>query len=187
MIFRSDFSFGGDGFRLKYETRTYQVVAPFFFSRIITLFDNPINFLVCGGKFEDENGVVTSPWWPSRYEDNKICAYDIEAPLGKAIVMNFTDFDIENDCDFDSLTIYDGVDANSTKIGTYCGTRKPPTVISTLNHIHMIFQTDSSNTGPGFRASYSFVEAGRFDLSWNKELNKTFDDENTFSRLRRNN
>lgn len=102
----------------------------------------------------------------NRYEDNKNCLFDIEAPLGKAIVLNFTDFDIENDCDFDSLTIYDGVDANSTKIGTYCGTRKPPTAISTLNHMHLIFDTDQSNTGPGFRATYSFIDAGmhRFDL-----------------------
>lgn len=105
--------------------------------------------------------MITSPWWPNQYEDNKNCLYDIEAPLGKAITLNFTDFDIENDCDFDSLTIYDGVDSNSTKIGTYCGTRKPPTAISTLNHMHLIFQTDQSNTGPGFRASYSFIDAGK--------------------------
>lgn len=85
--------------------------------------------------------------------------------MGKAIVMNFTDFDIEDDCDFDSLSIYDGIDANSTKIGQYCGTRTPPTVISTLNHVHMIFQTDSSNTGTGFRANYSFIDAGMFGLS----------------------
>lgn len=101
----------------------------------------------------------------NRYEDNKNCLFDIEAPLGKAIVLNFTDFDIENDCDFDSLTIYDGVDANSTKIGTYCGTRKPPTAISTLNHMHLIFDTDQSNTGPGFRATYSFIDAGATSCS----------------------
>lgn len=117
-------------------------------------------FQVCGGKFEDDNGVITSPWFPKPYEDSKYCAYDIEAPMGKAIVLNFTDFDIEYDCDFDSLTIYDGVDTNSTKIGTYCGTRMPPAMVSTLNHIHLVFQTDSSNSGPGFRAVYSFIDAG---------------------------
>lgn len=118
--------------------------------------------LVCGGKYEDDNSVITSPWWPNNYEDNKNCAYDIIAPLGKAIVLNFTDFDIEEDCDFDSLSIYDGVDANSTKIGMYCGTRMPPSAISTMNHMHLNFQTDSSNNGPGFRANYSFIDAGMF-------------------------
>lgn len=114
---------------------------------------------MCGGKFQDENGVITSPWFPNPYDDNKVCLYDIEAPLGKSIVLNFTNFDIEADCDFDSLNIYDGVDSNATRIGTYCGNTKPPTAISTLNHMHMVFSTDSSNSGPGFRATYSFIDA----------------------------
>lgn len=116
--------------------------------------------IVCGGKYEDNNGVVTSPWFPQPYEDNKICLYNIEAPLGKAIILNFTDFDIENDCDFDSLTIYDGIDTNGTRVGTFCGTRIPPTVVSTLNHIHLIFRSDASNSAQGFRATYSFIDAG---------------------------
>lgn len=125
-------------------------------------FNNNKNILisVCGGKFGDENGVITSPRFPNSYEDNKNCAYDIEAPLGKAIILNFTDFSIESDCDFDSLKIYDGVNANGTKIGEYCGDDLPPPAISTLNHMHLIFSTDYSNTGPGFRATYSFIDAG---------------------------
>lgn len=115
---------------------------------------------VCGGKFDAENSTITSPRYPESYEDNKICVYDIEAPLGKAIVLNFTDFDVENDCDFDSLTIYDGIDANSTKLGTYCGDKIPPVAISTHNHMHLVFQTDYSITGTGFRATYSYVDAG---------------------------
>lgn len=130
-----------------------------------------IVYLVCGGKFENDNGFIMSPWYPNHYEDSKTCAYDIEAPLGKAIVLNFTDFDIENDCDFDSLTIYDGVNANSTLIGRYCGSRKPPVAVSTMNHMHLIFQTDSSTTGPGFKAFYSFVDARKssfmiLNLQW---------------------
>ena len=118
--------------------------------------------LVCGGKFEDDNGVITSPWYPNPYDDNKICIYDIEAPLGKAIVLNFTNFDIEADCDFDSLRIYDGVDSNATLIGTYCGDENPPVATSRMNHLHLIFSTDSSNTGPGFRATYKFIDASSF-------------------------
>ncbi|XP_031624566.1 cubilin homolog [Contarinia nasturtii] len=135
VVFHTDFSFSDEGFRLKYET-------------------------VCGGKFEDENGVITSPWYPNPYEDNKNCIYDIQAPLGKSIILNFTAFDIEADCDFDSLSIYDGVDSNSTLIGQYCGSNKPPVAMSTMNHLHLVFSTDSSNQGPGFRAQYSFIDAG---------------------------
>lgn len=109
--------------------------------------------------------MITSPWFPNPYEDNKNCVYDIIAPLGKAIVLNFTDFNIEDDCDFDSLRIYDGVDSNGTLIGTYCGSERPPSAISTFNHLHLVFQTDSSNTGPGFKASYSFIDASTFECS----------------------
>lgn len=96
------------------------------------------------------------------YYYSKYCEYDIEAPLDKAIVLNFTDFDVENDCDFDSLTIYDGVNTNSTKLGTYCGDKLPPVVVSTHNHLYLVFSTDSSNTAPGFRATYSYADAGAF-------------------------
>lgn len=117
---------------------------------------------VCGGKFDAENGTITSPRYPNNYEDNKYCVYDIEAPLDKAIILNFTDFDMENDCDFDSLDIYDGVDANSTKLGTYCGDKIPPLAISTHNHLHLVFVSDMSNTGTGFRATYTFTDAGGY-------------------------
>lgn len=117
--------------------------------------------LVCGGKFEDDNGIITSPWFPNPYENNKLCLYDIDAPLGKAIVLNFTDFDVEDDCDYDSLKIYDGADSNATRIGTYCGTSKPPVATSTLNVLHLVFSSDSSNTRPGFKAHYSFVDTGK--------------------------
>lgn len=80
--------------------------------------------------------------------------------MNKAIVLNFTDFDIEDDCDFDSLSIYDGIDSNSTEIGNYCGTSLPPAAISTHNHMHLVFETDASLAGRGFKANYSFIDAG---------------------------
>lgn len=119
------------------------------------------SFSVCGGKFEDDNGVIMSPFYPQPYENSRVCHFDIIAPLGKAIVLNFTDFDIEDDCDFDSLAIYDGSDSTSTQIGNYCGEETPPPAISTLNHMHLVFQSDTSISGRGFKANYSFIDAGK--------------------------
>lgn len=102
-----------------------------------------------------------SPMYPSHYENSRTCFFDIEAPLGKAITLNFTDFDLEDDCDFDSLSIYDGVDSNSTRIGEYCGQSVPPTAISTLNHMHLEFKSDSSISGRGFKGNYSFIDASK--------------------------
>lgn len=116
---------------------------------------------MCGGKFEDENGIIMSPLYPNHYEHSRKCFFDIEAPLGKAITLNFTDFGMEDDCDFDSLSIYDGVDNNSTLIGSYCGESIPPVAISTFNHLHLEFQSDSSISGRGFKATYSFMDSSK--------------------------
>ncbi|XP_055294887.1 tolloid-like protein 2 [Sitodiplosis mosellana] len=133
VVFRTDSSRHFGGFHLKYETD-------------------------CGGKYQDDNGIITSPFYPSPYDEDKNCIYDIEAPLGKAIILNFTNFDIEADCDFDSLRIYDGFDSNATLIGTYCGNEKPLPVTSKMNHLHLIFSTDRYDTGQGFKASYTFID-----------------------------
>lgn len=164
VVFHTDFSFGYEGFRLSYDTGCLIKIH----MKIQNITDHFLaNSLVCGGRFDEEGGVITSPWYPKNYDDNKNCAYDIEAPLGKSIVLNFTDFDVEDECSFDSLSIYDGVDNNSTLIGRYCGTEKPPVAVSTMNHMHLIFQTDVSNTGRGFKAFYSFVDASECEnIKW---------------------
>lgn len=120
--------------------------------------------VVCGGDFDDENGgTIHSPWYPRPYEDGKSCVYNIIAPLGNAIVLNFTDFDIEDECDFDSLSLYDGIDSNATKIGQYCGSAIPPPAVSTQNHMHILFNTDMSIAGRGFKGNYSFIDSGEFN------------------------
>lgn len=51
-----------------------------------------------------------SPGYPQPYESGRQCTYEIEADVGKAIVLDFIDFDIEDtsypDCDFDYLKVY---------------------------------------------------------------------------------
>ncbi|KAJ6643395.1 Cubilin like, partial [Pseudolycoriella hygida] len=136
MVFKSDISGHYEGFRVTYE-------------------------VVCGGLFENETGVITSPLYPNPYKASHSCYYEILAPLGKAISLHFEDFDIENpfeeyNCDF--VSVFDGFDVNSTEIGKYCGTSLPPDTISTLNVLLLLLQSDVSISGKGFKASYSFVD-----------------------------
>lgn len=116
--------------------------------------------LVCGGVFQAETATLTSPSYPRTYEGDQTCAYDIEAPVGKGIILEFTDFDMETHgiCEFDYLKIYDGHNENSTLIGTYCGTERPSQVISSYNMLHLIFNVDATIAGRGFKANYSFVD-----------------------------
>lgn len=136
--FKSDWSNAGDGFRIRYET-------------------------LCGGDFEQDNGIITSPSYPENYDKDRTCEYSIAAPLGKAINLEFSEFDVERnsypDCDYDRLEVYDGTDANSTQIGKFCG-ESAPKIISTLNHLFLRFESDSSITSHGFKANYSFFDVG---------------------------
>ncbi|KAG4066297.1 hypothetical protein HA402_000521 [Bradysia odoriphaga] len=137
VVFKSDWSANFEGFRISYE-------------------------IVCGGLFENATGVITSPFYPNPYEHSRTCLYEILAPPGKAISLVFDDFDIEDtsypDCDFDFVKVYDGFEANATDIRKFCGTTLPPTAISTMNIMMVLFESDASISGKGFRAAYSFID-----------------------------
>jgi len=73
------------------------------------------------------------------------------------ISITFQELSIEEHttCRFDSVTLYDGANANSRKLGKYC---KPDatktTMTSTGKSVFVLFQTDYAGN------------IGRFSLSW---------------------
>lgn len=101
--------------------------------------------------------------YPKRYERSALCTYEIVAPPGKAVVLDFIDFDIEDTdsaCSFDVLAVYDG----HRGVGIQpqqrlCGTAMPPQIISTTNVLTLELRTDSSIQGRGFKANYTFADA----------------------------
>lgn len=69
-----------------------------------------IIFVVCGGTYSSETGILLSPLYPNHYEVSRTCSYIIEAPLRKAILLDFEDIDLEDNsfstsCDFDFLSV----------------------------------------------------------------------------------
>lgn len=135
--FKSDWSTAHSGFTIKYRA-------------------------ICGGKFEESTGVLMSPMYPQQYTSAQMCIYEIGAPLGSAVTLQFQDFDMEgsSDCSYDFLEIYDGHQSNDTKIGRYCGTGRPNQVVSTYNFLTLVFQSDGSVGGRGFKANYSLTAVG---------------------------
>lgn len=73
-------------------------------------FHYSFSVLVCGGKYSETAGIIMSPGYPQHYDIGRQCIYEIESDLGKAIVLDFIDFDIEDtsypDCDFDYLQVH---------------------------------------------------------------------------------
>ena len=62
--------------------------------------------------------------------------------------LEFRDFDLfygGAHCPFDYVTLYDGPDKHSPKIGTYCGQMRNLVVFSTKNLLYMTFTTLKRN------------------------------------------
>lgn len=56
--------------------------------------------------------------------------------------------------------VYDGSVSNATKLGRFCGESNPGSLMSTMNYLHLVFETDSSVGGRGFKGNYSFEDVG---------------------------
>ena len=48
----------------------------------------------CGGELTNDPGILKTPYHPSAFPHNRVCIYKIVQPVGKAIIFNFTAFDI---------------------------------------------------------------------------------------------
>uniref|UniRef100_A0A182RN21 Cubilin n=1 Tax=Anopheles funestus TaxID=62324 RepID=A0A182RN21_ANOFN len=117
----------------------------------------------CGGTFTDPGKDLISPSYPQMYLANQLCDYVIHGPLGKAIIFDFQDFDIEKNsfpkCELDYVELYDGLlPTNETLLGRYCSTKTPPTTISTKNVLLLRFVSDGSVAGRGFKGNFSFYD-----------------------------
>lgn len=54
---------------------------------------------VCGGRFTEDNGEITSPLYPGNYPYNTACIYDISAPAGKRVTLTCPEFNLSTQCD----------------------------------------------------------------------------------------
>lgn len=119
--------------------------------------------LACGKRFTNQSGIITSPMYPKIYDLSVTCVYEIIAPPGKAIVLDFVDFDLEDsapECMFDVLEIFVGHRTNESEAhARYCGTERPPQTITSMNLVTISFTSDHSVQGRGFKANYSLVDA----------------------------
>ena len=63
--------------------------------------------LGCSGIQNSTSGVITSPGYPINYTSNTKCEWRIAVSPSKAILIQFDDFDVENDneCGYDKLTV----------------------------------------------------------------------------------
>lgn len=54
----------------------------------------------CGGTLRGTSGIISSPHFPSEYDNNADCTWTILAEPGDTIALVFTDFQLEEGYDF---------------------------------------------------------------------------------------
>ena len=91
--------------------------------------------------------------YPSAYNPNDTCTWQISGPSGRQIQLRFNDFRLEPINDL--LIIHDGHSKTSPIINTYNGTLNPEDVVSTGNALYMEFISDSQVNAFGFELEYS--------------------------------
>lgn len=84
----------------------------------------------------------------------------------------FNTFSLEasSSCRYDYVAVYDGPDSLAPLMGRFCGTVIPPDIRSSTNNLFIIFSTDATVSGVGWRATYSQtlgkLTFGLFMMMW---------------------
>lgn len=105
---------------------------------------------------------IAPPSSDSGYAHSAKCKWIIIAPPGSLVQLSFTSFDLEMTarCPYDHISIYDNIVTNETNvkpIGRFCGTEKPPVMMSSSRALTIVFESDESVNGQGFSATYDFI------------------------------
>ncbi|XP_030009789.1 procollagen C-endopeptidase enhancer a [Sphaeramia orbicularis] len=111
----------------------------------------------CGGDLVADSGFVGSEGFPSFYKPNSKCTWRITVPEGNVVTLSFRIFDLEADsqCRYDYLDVYNGHSILAQKLGRFCGTFRPGSLISTTNTMMLEMAADEGTQGRGFVAYFS--------------------------------
>ncbi|KAM7374084.1 hypothetical protein PAMP_006761 [Pampus punctatissimus] len=111
----------------------------------------------CGGDLVADTGFVGSEDFPNFYKPNSKCTWRITVPEGNVVTLTFRIFDLEADsqCRYDYLDVYNGQSNLVQKLGRFCGTFRPGSLISTSNTMMLEMVSDAETQGRGFVAYFS--------------------------------
>ncbi|XP_062981165.1 CUB and sushi domain-containing protein 1 [Elgaria multicarinata webbii] len=119
--------------------------------------DFPVPFCraegACGGTLRGTSGIISSPHFPSEYDNNADCTWTILAEPGDTIALIFTDFQLEEGYDFLEIS---GTEAPSIWL---TGMNLPSPVISSKNWLRLHFTSDSNHRRKGFNAQFQVKKA----------------------------
>ncbi|XP_048192145.1 CUB and zona pellucida-like domain-containing protein 1 [Perognathus longimembris pacificus] len=121
-------------------------------------FDSGTAIPDCGGYLDALEGSFTSPNYPKPHPELAYCVWHIQVEKGYRIKLSFKEIflEVDDDCRFDFVAVYDGPSTNSGLIEQVCG-RRTPTFESSSDSLTVVLSTDYANSYRGFSASYTSV------------------------------
>ncbi|ENN74285.1 hypothetical protein YQE_09257, partial [Dendroctonus ponderosae] len=119
----------------------------------------------CGGKLNEavlgQRGTISSPNFPNSSIDSVECAWLVSLSSSQ-IKINFTTFELQDDCDKNYVDIYNGESSADPHIGRYCNNNKPPLIVSQRENllIEYKYHKTTNDSSKGFSLDYEPQQKG---------------------------
>ncbi|CBY33224.1 unnamed protein product, partial [Oikopleura dioica] len=128
---------------------------------------------VCGGTGVGTEGIISSPGWPSGYENNMDCLWIITTNAGSALFFEFDDFFLESGtthgCTRDWVQFFDGPTTNSfaltDRLCDTTGGDEPVRSNSSVVAIEMHSDISNSNNERGFKLHWTTIKENEISLA----------------------
>ena len=132
----------------------------------------------CNWQLSELSGSFHTPNYPASYKANLDCTWTIAVPGGKIAVLSFDVFELEASagcartrcpCDFVEIMEYFSEGRPELR-GRYCMgvNNTPPVISSTAINLTVLFHSDTSRGGKGFKASYHIKGKSILFLSYTR-------------------
>lgn len=110
----------------------------------------------CSYYLQSSGDKVISPNYPNKYEPNSDCKWTLEGPIGSGMVLQFSEFDTENNFDQIQILVGGRTEETSTTLATLSGIQNISSRSFTTGSNLMIikFRSDATVEKRGFRASW---------------------------------
>ncbi|XP_054274028.1 cubilin-like isoform X2 [Macrosteles quadrilineatus] len=130
------------------------------------------DFTACGGIIHLPTGSLQSPnYGTGDYPNNTECEWTVVLPPGSHAAISLKDrFNLENstDCKNDYIQIFDWQEENWKQIGgNICGRVPPTDMKASGNKFRVLFRTNPSITGDGFKLSWQNLCGGIIHVTGN--------------------
>lgn len=103
-----------------------------------------------------EDGFLTDNSGDENYANNTSCKWQLTAPPGKKIEIDFLDIDTEPNVDY--IYFFDGESTIQENIlAKFSGNNKPPIISSFSNHLLIWFVSNDRNTQKGWSLKYRII------------------------------